>query len=240
MAFKLDKIVPWGRSFNEYVLMFSLSKMDLRKKILDCGSGPASFNSILTKRGGRVISVDPLYKFSAKEIQQRINETYDDVLEQAKNNMDEFVWNYIGSVEELGRVRTKAMKEFLSDYPDGLREGRYKKASLPALPFEDKEFDIGLCSHLLFLYSEQLSKSFHISSIKELCRVAKEVRIFPLLELGAEKSRHLDEVISTLKGDGFDIAIEKVEYEFQKSGNKMLRVRSGSCSHNSKSGLPLI
>ncbi len=225
MPFTLDKVVPWGRSFEEYVLMFSLSEEDLKKRILDCGAGPASFNSILTKQGGNVVSVDPIYKFSVSEIRQRIKETYEEILEQTRKNIHEFVWNHITSVEELGRVRMKAMEEFLSDYPAGLKEGRYIEASLPALPFQDREFDIALCSHFLFLYSEQLSEDFHIDSIKELCRVAEEVRIFPLLELGSRKSRHLGPVLNTLEQQGYSVEILPVEYEFQKGGNEMLRVK---------------
>ncbi len=160
MPFTLDKVVPWGRSFEEYVLMFSLSEADIKKRILDCGAGPASFNSILTRRGGKIVSVDPIYKFSASEIRQRIEETYEDVLEQTRKNMHEFVWNHIGSIKELGRVRMEAMEEFLSDYPTGLKEGRYIEGRLPVLPFQDRRFDIALCSHFLFLYSEQLSKDF--------------------------------------------------------------------------------
>ena len=48
MGFTLDKVVPWGRSYNEYVSMFALSEADLKLPILGCGDGPAEFNSILT------------------------------------------------------------------------------------------------------------------------------------------------------------------------------------------------
>lgn len=44
MGVKLDSVVPWGRSYEEYVRMFSLSEEDIRKLILGCGDGPASFN----------------------------------------------------------------------------------------------------------------------------------------------------------------------------------------------------
>ena len=53
MAFILDKVVPWGRSFDEYISMFSLSQQDLKKNFLGCRDGPANFNSVLTNRGGR-------------------------------------------------------------------------------------------------------------------------------------------------------------------------------------------
>ncbi|HKV39847.1 MAG TPA: SAM-dependent methyltransferase, partial [Blastocatellia bacterium] len=40
MAVQLDKVVPWGRSLDEYRLMFNLSERDLRSKIAGCGDGP--------------------------------------------------------------------------------------------------------------------------------------------------------------------------------------------------------
>ncbi len=83
---------------------------------------------------------------------------------------------------------------------------------------------MALCSHFLFLYSEQLSEDFHLQSIKELCRTASEARIFPLLELGAKRSRHLTAVTNRLREDGFVVKVEKVAYEFQKDGNEMLKV----------------
>lgn len=225
MTFVLDKVVPWGRSFDEYVCMFALSVRDLEKRILGCSDGPASFNCVLTERGGHVISVDPLYRLSRIEIERRIDDTYDEVMRQTRENTDEFVWDWIGSVEELGAVRMAAMREFLCDYSRGRKEGRYLDASLPSLPFEDKAFDLALCSHFLFLYSAQLSVEFHIQSIKELCRVSSEARIFPLLELGSKRSRHLARVLDYLSKDGFTISVESVPYEFQKGGNEMMRVR---------------
>lgn len=224
MAFTLNNVVPWGRSFDEYEAMFALSGKDLSKRILGCGDGPSSFNSTFTKRGGSVVSVDPIYCFNAEEIRNRIDETFKEVLEQTIKNKDEFVWRHIQSVEELGMMRMSTMNDFLSDYETGLRQGRYICSELPALPFKDGEFDIALSSHLLFLYSEQLSEDFHVNSLKELCRVATEARIFPLTELGAKRSRHLEAVIKRLADEGFPASIEKVSYEFQKGGNEMIRL----------------
>lgn len=224
MTFTLENVVPWGRSCDEYLAMFALSEEELRRRFLGCGDGPASFNCMMTRRRCHVISVDPIYRFSADEIRNRIDETYEEVMEQTRKNKNEFVWGYISSVEELGKVRMAAMNDFLSDYAAGLREGRYVDASLPTLPFEDGEFDIALCSHFLFLYSEHLSEDFHVQSIKELCQVASEARIFPLLELGAKRSRHLDTVVDSLEKGGFVVNVEKVPYEFQKGGNEILRV----------------
>jgi len=141
-------VVPWGRSYDEYLAMFSLSPENLGLKILGCGDGPAGFNSILSRRGGAIVSVDPVYAFSSEQIKERIDATFALVLEQTAGNSDEFLWETIPSVEELGRVRMSAMTEFLQDFKQGRAEGRYVAGSLPRLPFRNREFDLVLCSHL--------------------------------------------------------------------------------------------
>ncbi len=226
MSFTLSQVVPWGRSFDEYVAMFALTEAELSGRILGCGDGPASFNAALTRRGGHVVSVDPLYRFSRSDIRERIRRTSAEVLEQTRKNTDEFVWTSIRSVEELGRLRAAAMEEFLSDYPAGVAQKRYVDGALPHLAFPDGAFDLAVCSHLLFLYSEHLSEDFHVESIKELCRVAGEARIFPLLELGARPSRHIEPVRARLAAAGYDVSIRTVPYEFQRGGNQMMSIKA--------------
>src|SRR5262245_10427013 len=123
--FTLDQVVPWGRSFDEYVQMFSLSEAELGLRILGCGDGPASFNAEGTRRGVRVVSVDPIYRWKAYEIEQQIGRHYDEVLDQARRNANDFVWKAIPSVDALGEVRMAAMRAFLADFPAGKRDGRY-------------------------------------------------------------------------------------------------------------------
>ena len=86
MGMKLDSVVPWGRSYEEHVRMCALSEEDIRRPILGCGDGPASFNSSLTKLGGQVVSCDPIYQFTAQEIKSRIDETYESVIAQMRLN----------------------------------------------------------------------------------------------------------------------------------------------------------
>jgi SAM-dependent methyltransferase len=225
MSFTLSQVVPWGRSFDEYVAMFALTEAELDGRILGCGDGPASFNAALTRRGGHVVSVDPLYRFAADDIRERIRQTGAEVLEQTRKNAHEFVWTSIRSVEELGRRRAAAMEEFLSDYPAGVAEKRYVEGELPHLPFPDGVFDLAVCSHLLFLYSQHLSADFHVESIRELCRVAGEARLFPLLELGTRPSRHVDAVRARLTAAGYSVSIRSVPYEFQRGGNQVMSVQ---------------
>ena len=135
-----------------------------------------------------------------------------------------FTWIF-HSLEEYCQVHINAMKEFLYDYNDGLREGRYIHGSLPKLPFKDNEFDIALVGNLLFVYSQQLSEDFHIQSIMELCRVSPEVRIFPLMEVGIRKpSRYLEPVLDKLSKEGYRARKVKIQYEFKKGANEMLQI----------------
>ena len=225
MAFRYDEVVPWGRSFAEYRDMFALSEGDLSQRLLGCGDGPASFNCELSARGGRVLSLDPLYAFDAAAIRRRVDATYENVMAQTRREQQRFVWERIASPDELGRVRMAAMEAFLADYPRGRAQGRYLAGELPSLPLADRSFGLALSSHLLFFYAEQLLLEFHRAALAELCRVADEVRIFPLVDVNGDESSHLEPALASLRAAGHETEIVRVPYEFQRGGNQMLVVR---------------
>lgn len=228
MGIQLKTVVPWGRCLAEYIKMFNLTEADKAKTILDCGSGPASFTVEMTAQGYQVTACDPIYQFGKAEIKQRIQETYDDILTQVAQHQDSYVWQDIRSPEHLGEVRMQAMQQFLSDFEVGLQAGRYQSESLPTLPFSDQQFDLALSSHFLLLYSTQLGLPFHQAAIQELCRVAREVRIFPLVTVSGERSPWLTDICELLASKGHQTTIETVTYQFQKGGNQMLRITSRS------------
>jgi hypothetical protein len=223
--FTLEQVVPWGRSFDEYRRMFTLTEEDLALRIVGCGDGPASFNAEATRRGTAVVSCDPIYRYDVEDIRARIASTCDRILEQTRQNPDEFVWTAIPSIEELKKLRMAAMDDFLNDYPTGKSQSRYIDAELPNLPFQDSSFDLALCSHLLFLYTAQLGEAFHRLAIREMCRVATEVRVFPLLALGATPSPLVEPIVEECARSGFALSVERVPYEFQRGGNQMMRIR---------------
>ncbi|MBW4649863.1 MAG: SAM-dependent methyltransferase [Kastovskya adunca ATA6-11-RM4] len=225
MGFKLEEVIPWGRSLDEYIRMFDLQPDDFKRTILDCGGGPASFNAEMTRQGYSVVSCDPIYQFRTTQIRQRIQEVYQTVIEGTSANRENYVWQAIPSPEQLGQIRLEAMQQFLEDLPRGKQQGRYITAELPVLPFGTNQFDLALCSHLLFTYSDLLSEDFHLAAILELCRIASEVRIFPLLNLSGERSPLLSPIVNRLETQGYHLAIQQVPYEFQKGGNQMLQVR---------------
>jgi hypothetical protein len=224
MAFELKNTVPWGRNLDEYKSMFNLTDSDLDKRIISFGDGPASFNYEMTILGKSIVSIDPIYQFSKNDLRIRIKETKDIVIEQTKNNLQNFVWTKIKNINELEQIRLSAMENFLQDFENGKKESRYINHEMPnKTNFDNLTFDLALSSHFLILYS-QLGLEFHISSLTEMLRVAKEIRIFPILNLDAKKSELLDNLIQHFEKD-FILTIEKVDYEFQKNGNEMLTIK---------------
>ena len=225
MSIRLEQTVPFGRSLREYELMFSLSEADRRGRILDCAAGPSSFNAELTAAGGDVCSIDPLYQFSGAEIQRQFFSTLDHVIAQVRATPQNWIWRYHRDPEDLRRNRIAVMDTFVADFSREREAGRYVCGALPNLPFESDRFDLALSSHFLFLYSDHFDQAFHLNAIRALLRVAREVRIFPLLALRAERSQHLEPVCEQLRREGHHLSIERVGYELQRGGNEMLRLR---------------
>lgn len=227
MAFELKNVVPWGRSLEEYIKIFKLTDSDLNSRIISFGDGPASFNSEMIKLDKMVVSLDPIYQFTKAELKQRIDETKETVIEQMRANQGNFVWKNIKNIDELEQIRMGAMANFIDDFEIGKEQQRYIYHELPTqTKYNSQEFDLGLSSHFLILYS-QLELDFHIQSISEMLRICKEIRIFPILNLNATKSEVLEDIIAHFNSD-FIVTIESSDYEFQKNGNEMLVIKKKS------------
>lgn len=222
---QLEQVVPWGRNASEYIRMFDLKESDFAGRILGCGDGPASFNVELTASGHHVISVDPIYAFPGEGIRARVDATYPTIINQVKLRPERYVWREFADPDALGATRLAAMEGFLADYEAGKVAGRYVEGSLPSLPFANDSFDLALSSHLLFLYTQQLDADFHVAAVTELLRVARDVRIFPLLTLECELSPHLPLVIEWCKAQGYQADVRPVPYEFQVGGAIMLHLQ---------------
>ncbi len=224
MAMHLETIVPFGRSLDEYIQMFTLSADDLSRSILSVGDGPASFNAEGTKLGYDIKSIDPLYIFTADQIRDRFEAVVDDIIDQITNTADDWVWTYHQSPATLRAHREQVLNLFVADYATGKISNRYEVGSMPHLQYPDSSYHLGLSSHFLFLYSDHLSEQFHLDSISEMLRVCSEVRIFPLLTLMLKPSPYLPPVITQLQNRGFNCEIQQVNYELQPGGNQMLKI----------------
>jgi hypothetical protein len=217
MPVQLDSIVPWGRSFDEYVRMFALTEDDLRRSILDCAAGPSSFNAEMHAHGRRAISIDPIYQFTPEQIRSRVQAVRDTMIDQVRGQPEQFVWNYIRSPDHLAQIRLGAMEQFLADFSLDQRD-RYLPIALPQIP--DGQFNLALCSHFLFLYSDRLDATFHVDAIRSILRAADELRIFPIMDLSGNTSAHLREVQRA-----FPTQLVRVDYEFLRGANQMAVIR---------------
>jgi len=224
MAFLLEKVVPWGRTMDEYIKMFSLSKTDLCKKIASFGDGPASFNYESTVAGHDVISFDIIYQFTKEQIESQICNTKDVVMRQMQQNMQNYIWSDIKDLVDLEKTRMDAMRLFLNDFNDGKGDGRYVYHELPnRTVYDDDTFDIGLSSHFLLMYTG-LGYDFHIQSIDEMLRICKEVYITPIVDLDGNPTKLTEQIIEHYK-KAHQVEIVETSYTFLKNGNQMLYIK---------------
>lgn len=226
MALELENVVITGRTFEEYSSFFDLKIEDLKgKKVLDCPSGASSFVSTLKQNDIDVIGVDLLYEFDIKSIETQGYKTIEKIY-QDSSWMDVYKMDFYKTKKNHRVHRETALKTFVQDY----KSENYVFAKLPNLPFKNKEFDIALSSHLLFVYDNILDYDFHKNSILELLRVSKEVRIFPLVDFKNSKvneeknfSPFVYEILDELSKD-FKCQIVKVDFEFQPRANYYLSI----------------
>lgn len=222
MQLNLENIVITGRTFEEYSAFFGIDLEYLRgKKVLDCPSGASSFVATLKQESIQAKGVDILYNFDKKSIKQQGIKSIEKIYKDT-SWMDVYKMDFYKTKENHRFHRESALREFVDDYND--RD--YIFAKLPNLPFENNSFDILLSSHLLFVYDDRLDFDFHKNSIAEMLRVAKEVRIFPLVDF---KNSRVDEeknfspfVYKIL--EEFQCEIIETDFEFQPRANRYLKI----------------
>jgi hypothetical protein len=229
---KRKDLLLWAHSLEEYQRMFALTEAELNKKLLDCASGFASFNAELTAQNKFAVSCDKAYNLSLSamtaHVKQVLASMHERVKEADQANPDRFVWQHNISPEELLEKRTVRAQWFLQDYSLGLQQKRYVHGEIPQLPFNNNQFDLAVCSHFLFATSD-LSLEFHLQAIREMCRVAGEVRIFPLMDWQGKVSMLVAPLLMELQAQSMGTEIRQVNYEFQRGGNALLRVWAQTC-----------
>lgn len=221
--FRLDGVVPWGREADEYEAFFALDEVALGARILDCGGGPSSFTAEWSAHGRHVVAADPIYAFGTAAIRAGFEATRAPMRDGMLRANARFVWSFYGSADAVVVRRERALARFLADraaHPE-----RYVAATLPRLPFAAGAFDLVLCSHLLFLYSAELSLEMHVASLREMLRIGAELRVFPLLDLDGAPSCHLEPALQALRGEA-DGELIDVPFEFQRGARRMLRMRT--------------
>jgi hypothetical protein len=209
-----------SRSFAEYAAMFDLPS-PLPASILDCCAGGSGFTAVAAERGVDAVALDPAYALSQEALAEHVRQSNSGGTQMVTDNADAFVWEWYGSRARRDELRAEAAEAFLAHlaaHPD-----RYVAGELPTLPFPDGRFALAVCSHLLFTWANRFSEAWHLDSLRELARVAAEVRVFPLvLQANAAPIPFLASVRETLAAEGIASEIRRVPYEFQRGANEML------------------
>ena len=223
MALQLEDFLITGRTFDEYVAFFDLDIEGLEnKKVLDCPSGVSSFIARANSKNIAASGCDIIYQFSKEDIVKQgkssIEKIYADTAWMEGHN-----YAFYGSIKEHRGFRESALEGFKDD----LEVDRYRYETLPSLSYDDDSFDLLLSSHLLFVYDDRLDLEFHIESIKEMLRVAKEVRIFPLIDFKNSRMDEEDNFSPLVKEVmvHFNAKLIEVDFEFQPGANAMICIR---------------
>jgi SAM-dependent methyltransferase len=226
---RVRKLVLWGHDVDEYKEMFALSQTDLEGSILEFGCGPSAVNKQLTDKGREIVSVDDMFVKNKDELSIYVDNVFQFMLAEVKKHQTQFLWDDYGSLDDLVKTRQDGIAAFLNDYEKGQKQKRYLERTEHLLPFEDFHFDLALSSHYLFANLDNQDVDFHIYAIRELTRVAKEVRIFPLIDRDDNVSQFLGPVMLGLQQDKLGIEVKQVPYHLQPKGNAMLRVFAQEC-----------
>jgi len=224
----MRKLVLWGHHLDEYQEMFALSNEDLTKRLLEFGCGASAVNAEL-RDTNRVVSCDPMFTLDKGTLSTKVSLIFEDMIALVKEHQDKFDFSRYGSLDALVAKRRQGIDEFFADYEQGIAEKRYLPATDFTLPFKHFEFDFALSSHYLFADLDDQDIDFHLNVIRELARVAKEVRIFPLIDRHDNLSPFLGPVLLGLQQGLYGVEVREVDYHLQPKGNAMLRVWAQQC-----------
>jgi hypothetical protein len=225
----MRKLVLWGQHVDEYREMFDLSTTEMTTALLEYGCGPSAVNSELTPSSQHIVSCDPLFNLDKDTLYSKVALVFSDMVARVRKNSHEFDFSRYGSPEALFKERQEGIEQFFADYNKGKKEKRYLGINEYTLPFADFSFAFALSSHYLFADLDDQDVDFHLQVIKELARIAKEVRIFPLIDRYNQPSPFLGPVLLGLQQDNFGVEIREVAYHLLPNGNAMLRVWAQQC-----------
>lgn len=225
----MRKLVLWGHSVNEYREMFDLSQEDMDSRILEYGCGPSDVNAQQVHEAYEAVSCDPLFVLDKDTLFSKSVMIFAEMADEIRKEQAQFDFSECGGLEQLIEQRQQGLKTFFADYEQGKAEGRYYGVSDYHLPYPDFSFDFALSSHYLFADLEDQTIDFHLNVIRELARVAKEVRIFPLIDREGKTSEFLGPVLLQLQQEGYGAEVREVDYHLHKAENAMLRVWAQKC-----------
>jgi hypothetical protein len=223
----LGKLIVTPRPLFDYRNMFLLTDEELLAgPILDCPAGASPFAAQVRARGGRAVSVDPIYGPRA-DVEARVAADLAHVHDWLTAGPVGLDWSYLGSADAMLRAFEVSADFFLADYAED--SPHYVSAGLPKLPFEDGEFTLTLSSHLLFTYPEYVNYDEHVAFLLEMVRVtAGEVRVCPVADPAGVPYPKLQQIRTELAGHGVATELRTAKSAYSKGGDDILVCRRES------------
>lgn len=230
----MRRLVLWGHHLDEFIDMFDLSATDLKKRFFEYTCGATAVNAELTALGGHCVSYDAWFELDRESLAKEIAHQFDSRIREFQAQQQILDLSRYGSFEQLIAYRQEGIATFLADYEQGRLDKRYVPDWTPhqvpqKLPFKHGSFDIALVAHAFFSDVPYQTIDDHLFMIEELARVAKEVRIFPLVDAEGIPSPCLGPVLLGLQQANFGAEVREVTYHLQPKGNAMLRVWAKQC-----------
>jgi len=217
----------WVYNFKDYVAMYDLSKEDLKKSMIDFPARISSFNAEATEKKLNVVSADPLYHLPPDKMFARAHQLLAANVAHLKETRERLRNASDTSLQQVIELWQHTEQLFLKDYALGCAEKRYIAANLPTLPFQMHQFELSLCTDLMFYHA--LSSDNIITLFRALSYVASEIRIYPFLDHHGKMTQELGPLMLWLQKNNFGVEVREVPYTIQKGGNAMLRVWSNTC-----------
>jgi hypothetical protein len=217
----------WIDDFDDYRQMYDLTTVELSKKILDFSAGTSSFNCEAHRQGMSVVSVDASYQLGLDEMRLQADHCFFHAVEQLRTNSKRLKASSEQAVLKVIAQWQKNLALFLADYATGKQEGRYQPCVLPTLPYEANQFQLALCTN--YFFNQSMPRETILLTLKELARVAEEVRIFPLLDSEGNMPAELGPLMLYFQQNHFGVEVRAVSHRALKNGNAMLRVWEQEC-----------
>lgn len=218
----VTKQLAWAYNLADYESFFALTEQDKQGKILDCNAGATCFTAQMRRAGKEVIAFDPLYRLPLNELKAVFEQAKRDLCTKIHIQLKYDQWAHYFTLQEIQEMQEENIATFFEHFEK--EKNYYCSDNLLDLPFEDQTFDLALCAN--FLCDTNYSPDFmgFINNIKTLARIAKEVRVFPLLDKDHEVSSYLPPFVADFQKD-YILDIQEVPFDLQQNATEVLSIK---------------
>lgn len=190
-------------TLQDYTELFDLNSEDLKKPLLELNAGFTHVNQELYQQGGTITSMHPLYHLASEDLHTIMLNHY--------------------------RITLEESSVFLHDYAQGKKEKRYQELNSLDFAFPHFNFHMALCHSVFFGYFENPLFKDSLPMIQALCKIAHEVRIYPVIDSTGKLPNELASLLQTLTQKNMGVEIKAVANSSHHQGHVILRVWAQTC-----------